>query len=301
MKKQYDKLYQLPKGNASNDITKGCIVLEGGAFRGLYGEGVLDALMQEGINMQCTIGVSAGAMNGLNYVSGQVGRSIRLNLKYRHDNHYVGRKAWMRSNGIIGFDFAFQDVDKEDPFDRKRFFGFNRRFVAVATNCESGETTYFEKGKCKDIFKAVQASATLPFVSKEVMIENMPYLDGGCSNKIPFEWALKEGYERVIIVRTRPKNYRRQVKSLKMPVEKMLYKKYPNLASVLASSDERYNQQCDEIDKLEKEGKVFVIAPLQPLKISRLEKDIDKLADLYYQGYYDTKKLMQKIKKYVSE
>ena len=90
MKKQYDKLYQLPKGNASNDITKGCIVLEGGAFRGLYGEGVLDALMQEGINMQCTIGVSAGAMNGLNYVSGQVGRSIRLNLKYRYPIYHYG-------------------------------------------------------------------------------------------------------------------------------------------------------------------------------------------------------------------
>lgn len=300
MKKHYDKLYQLPNGNAPHNVTKGCIVLEGGAFRGLYGEGVLDALMQEGINMQCTIGVSAGAMNGLNYVSGQVGRSIRLNLKYRHDNRYVGRKAFMRSNGIIGFDFAFYDLEKEDPFNRKRFFEFNRRFVAVATNCESGETTYFEKGKCKDIFKAVQASATLPFVSKEVMIEGVPYLDGGCSNKVPFEWALHEGYEKVIIVRTRPKNYRRTIQS-KISIEKVLYKKYPNLASILASSNERYNQQCDEIDRLEKEGRVFVIAPSQPVKISRLEKDIDKLADLYYQGYYDTKKLMQQIKDYIDK
>lgn len=301
MKKQYEKLYQLPNGKASDNIIKGCIVLEGGAFRGLYGEGVLDALMQEGVNMQCTIGVSAGAMNGLNYVSGQIGRSIRLNLKYRHDNRYVGRKALIRSNGIIGFDFAFYDVDKENPFDKKRFFDFNRRFVAVATNCESGETTYFEKGKCKDIFKAVQASATLPFVSKEVMIENTPYLDGGCSNKIPYEWALKEGYEKIIIVRTRPKNYRRKVESMNISIEKIVYQKYPNLVNVLVNSNERYNEQCDIIDQLEKEGKVFVIAPLQPVQISRLEKDIDKLASLYYQGYYETKKMMKDIKNYISK
>lgn len=122
MNKIYSGFHQLPHGNASTMVQEGCIVLEGGAFRGLYGEGVLDALMLENINLRCTIGVSAGAMNGLNYVSGQIGRSIRMNLKYRHDKRYVGRKALQNGEGLIGFAFAFHQADQEYPFDKKRFF-----------------------------------------------------------------------------------------------------------------------------------------------------------------------------------
>lgn len=300
MSKKYEKLYQLPKGLASENVIKGCIVLEGGAFRGLYGEGVLDAFMQAGINLECTIGVSAGAMNGLNYVSGQIGRSIRLNLKYRHDNRYVGRKALMRSNGLIGFDFAFYDLENEDPFDKKRFFQLNRRFIAVATNCETGKPTYFEKGKCVDILKAVQASATLPFVSRPVMIEGVPYLDGGCSNKIPFQWAIDEGYDKIVVVRTRPKTYRRSKKST-FSMEKVLYRKYPNLAQALVESNFVYNKMCDTLDALEKEGKIIVVAPSQPVEITRLEKDVDKLADLYFRGYYDGKKISRQVLEYLNQ
>lgn len=200
MNKIYSGFHQLPHGNASTMVQEGCIVLEGGAFRGLYGEGVLDALMLENINLRCTIGVSAGAMNGLNYVSGQIGRSIRMNLKYRHDKRYVGRKALQNGEGLIGFAFAFHQADQEYPFDKKRFFQFDRRFIAVATNCETAEPAYFEKDHCRDIFQAVQASASMPFISKMVWMEGYPYLDGGCSDKIPFDWALREGYK---------KNYRR--------------------------------------------------------------------------------------------
>ena len=134
-KKVFSGLSRLPKGLASDQLTEGCIVLEGGAFRGLYTSGVLDALMEAGINLSCTVGVSAGALNGMNYVSGQIGRSGRLNLTYRHDSRYVGLKAIRKNRGVIGFDFILKNVNKEDPLNEERFFRPDSRFVVVATDC----------------------------------------------------------------------------------------------------------------------------------------------------------------------
>ena len=188
--KIYSHIDKIPSGSASRKVTEGCLVLEGGAFRGLYSQGFMDAMMKAGINMQCTIGVSAGAMAGMNYVAGQIGRSARVNLKYRHDSRYVGIQAVRHNKGLIGFDFVFDGLKESDPFDGKRFFEPERRFVAVATNCLTGETEYFEKGHCTNIFHAIRASASMPYISKMVDIDGKPYLDGGCSCKIPYQWAI---------------------------------------------------------------------------------------------------------------
>lgn len=143
MEKVYSGIDRLPKGEAADRLTEGCIVLEGGAFRGVYGEGVLDALMEADLNFRCTIGVSAGALNGATYVSGQIGRSARINLRYRHDSRYVGARALRNNHGVIGFDFAFETLERDDPFDRARFMEPNRRFIAVAANCKTGENNLF--------------------------------------------------------------------------------------------------------------------------------------------------------------
>jgi hypothetical protein len=141
----YSGIGALPSGSASDNITEGCMVLEGGAFRGVYTSGVLDALMEEDINMRCTVGVSAGALNGVNYVTGQIGRSGRINLRYRHDSRYVGAKAIRRNKGIIGFDFVFGDMDRVPPLDKKRFMDRSRQFYIVVTNLKTGRTEYLEK------------------------------------------------------------------------------------------------------------------------------------------------------------
>lgn len=284
-------------------VQEGCIVLEGGAFRGLYGEGVLDALMQENINLRCTIGVSAGAMNGLNYVSGQMERSIRMNLKYRHDKRYVGRKALQNSEGLIGFAFAFPQADQEYPFDKKRFFQFDRRFIAVATNCETAEPVYFEKDHCRDIFQAVQASAAMPFISKMVWLEGYPYLDGGCSDKIPFAWALREGYKNIIVVRTRPLSYRKKTDSItrKLPLEKTIYRPYPKFIKALKEMDANDNRQCEALELLQEQKRIYVIAPSQPVTVGRLVPDLEKLGSLYWMGDYDTRRQMQDIRRYLKE
>ena len=141
----YSKLDQIPCGIASNKTIDGCIVLEGGAFRGLYTAGVLDALLENDINLSCTIGVSAGAMNGVNYVAGNIGRTARINLKYRHDSRYVGVKAIRKNKGIIGFDFLMKGTQYFDPLNTPRFMNPTRDFIAVCTNCKTGRPEYFSK------------------------------------------------------------------------------------------------------------------------------------------------------------
>lgn len=297
--KVYSKIDELPNGIASNELTEGCLVLEGGAFRGLYTSGVTDALMQNNINLSCTIGVSAGALNGLNYVSGNIGRSARINLRYRHDSRYVGIKAFEHNKGIIGFDFVLDHINSSDPMNTENFWNKDKRFIVSATNCNNGEPSYFEKGKCSNILKGIQASASMPYVSKMVMIDDVPYLDGGCSKAIPYEWALQNDYKKIIVVRTRPLDFRK-ADEMMMPAFHV-YKNYPMFANSLASSKIEYNRECDEIIKLTEEKRIFTIAPSCPITVSRVESDMEKLGDLYYLGYNDTLTCLDDLKKYLSE
>ena len=298
--KRFSGISKLPNGNTSNKIVPGCIVLEGGAFRGLYTSGVLDALMQFEINMQCTVGTSAGALNGFNYVAGQIGRSARINLGYRHDSRYVGLEAFKNNKGIIGFDFLMKGTQYFDPLNTPRFMNPTRDFIAVCTNCKTGRPEYFSKNKTQDIFKAVQASATMPYVSKMVEIEDGLYLDGGCSDKIAYQWALDHDYEKIIVVRTRQREYRKsEANPFVQKMTKRLYAEYPTLEQKLESMNSEYNRQCDELSRLENEGRIFTVAPSKPVNVSRVERDVDKLADLYYMGYLDGLNQIQRIKEYL--
>ena len=272
--KIYSHIDKIPSGSASRKVTEGCLVLEGGAFRGLYSQGFMDAMMKAGINMQCTIGVSAGAMAGMNYVAGQIGRSARVNLK--------------------------DGLKESDPFDGKRFFEPERRFVAVATNCLTGETEYFEKGHCTNIFHAIRASASMPYISKMVDIDGKPYLDGGCSCKIPYQWAIDQGFEKIVVIKTRHADYRKNLKKAsETSLAHRIYHTHPEFAHVLEQSDAAYNHQCDELEQLAKEGRIYLVSPSVPMRISRLEKDMEKLGHLYARGYKDAKDQMEQLKAYL--
>lgn len=295
----YSKLHELPDGQASDRLTAGCIVLEGGAFRGLYTSGVLDALMEADINMQCTVGVSAGALNGMNYVSGQIGRSGRINLLHRHDSRYVGLNAFHTNRGIIGFDFVLDKVNGQEPFNRAAFERKDRRFVAVVSNCLTGRPEYHERGNSPDIMKAIRASASMPYVSKPVMVGGAPCLDGGCTDKIPFAWAMQSGYRKIIVVKTRPDSYRKPIHERSGNLARKVYRSYPEFAEALADSDRNYNAQCDEIERLKKEGRLYVISPSSQTTVSRLERDMEKLGEFYYLGYRDTKTQLADIRAYL--
>ena len=307
MGKKYGKMNELPLGTASDVFLNddACIVCEGGAFRALYETGVLDAMMQNDFNFKNYVAVSAGTMNGLNYVSGQIGRSIRIDLGYRHDSRYVGLKAYLKDKGVIGFNFLFEGMDKEQvclPLDKERFINSPIRFVCVVTNCKTGKPEYLEYSDFEHRCKAIQASSSMPYVSKMVEIDGQPYLDGGCSDKIPYRWALDQGYRKIVVVRTQHVDYRKKLPGkLIKGVTNRLYKNYPEFKHMLLTRNERYNKQCEELIELHTSGRLYMLSPSRPLAVGRLEPDLDKLADTYYLGISDFKEKMNDLRAYLEK
>ena len=282
-------------------MNKSVLVLEGGAMRSLYTSGVLDVFMNNNIDIDCTVGVSAGALVGSNYVSNQKGRTANININYCKDSKYIGFGAIKNNKGLIGFDYLFGAIAKNNPFDEEEFFNTKKRFVIGVTNCIIGKTEYFDKD-LKNIYKLLQASSSMPLVSKIVEINGKPYLDGAIDCNVPIDWALEQGYEKIIVVLTRNKEYRKkQLSSNIKRMYKLVYKKYPNLLKTMYARPNKYNKTYDKIEKLEDENRIFVLRPRNNVDISRLERDQDKLRCLYKEGIDETKKQLENLKKYLYE
>jgi len=290
----------IPTGSAPDTIIPGCIVLEGGAFRGCYTSGVLDVLMENCINLHTTIGTSAGALNGYNYVAGEIGRSARINLGYRHDRRYFGPRSAMKSRGVVGFSFILDEIVEELPFNTERYENTTRRYLVTATDCEKGEVRYCEKGVTPDFQKAIQASASMPFVSEMVPVDGSMCLDGGCAVKIPYQWALDNGYEKILVIRTRPQSFRNGPDSKSMAeLAERVYHNYPKLVELLSTGDAEYNRACDELDALEAEGKLCMLCPSGSIAVSTLEGDTEKLGALYLLGRCDALLQLPRLKAYL--
>lgn len=295
--KQYKNIDKIPTGAARDKITDGCLVLEGGGWRGLYTLGVIDYLMQNDINLSSVVGCSAGSLAALQYITGQIGWGAHIDLKYRHDKNYCGRKAFKTDKGITGFSYLFNEIQKDIPLDIDKLNNSKRKLAVSATNILTGKIEYFEKGKC-DILKAAQASSTVPYVSKPVIINKIPYLDGGCVEKIPYNWAKNNKYKKIVIVRTRELEFRR--KEGLPAVAKILYKKYPNLVKNMEKTNKKFNDMVEMLEKKHKDKEIFVIAPSKKVTVSRFEGDMDKLGDLYWLGYNDAKNSLKDLKEYLN-
>ena len=276
--------------------------LEGGAFRGVYTSGVLDVLMENGVEFDAVAGVSAGAMNGMNFISGQIGRSGRVAMYYGRDKRYVGPQAVLRSHSIIGFDFIFGEMsDQLDPFDNEAFYKNPTKYYAIATNCLTGQPMFFDRDRCSDIFSGVRASASMPLLSSFVNVDGVPYLDGGISYAIPYKWTIRNNHEKAVLVLTRQKGYRKQPVSYHMKeMYYRRYKDYPALMRRLFSIPARYNHMMEEVDRLEEEGRLFILRPQKPVRVSRLERSMDKLEDLYTEGRLETMHRMAELKAYLN-
>ncbi len=298
-KKTWSGIDSVKLSSAPDTIVPGCIVLEGGSFRGCYTSGVLDVLMENGINLQTTIGTSAGALNGYNYVAGEIGRAAKINLGYRHDRRYMGPRTLAKNRGVVGFDFLLNEVEEEIPFNRERFEDPNRRFLVTVTNCETGQVRYCEKGITPDFQKAVQASASMPFVSDMVEVDGVPCLDGGCAVKIPYRWALDNGFEKILVVRTRPAEYRRpQETKAFTEITERIYRNYPQLVELLDNQSEQYNGACRELEQLQEQGKLLMLCPSGSISVSAIEGDMERLGALYLLGRADAKLMLPQIRAY---
>lgn len=261
------------------------LVLEGGGLRGVFTCGVLDCFMDRGIRFPFTVGVSAGACNGLSYMSGQRGRAKSSNIDLMDKHHYVGFKYLLTQGCIMDYKLLFEDFpEKIIPYDYEAYFANTDRFVMVTTNCLTGKAEYLEeKSDSKRVMDIVRASSSLPYVTKITYVDGVPMLDGGIADPIPLEYARSQGYENMVIILTRNKGYRKDEKQFPLP--KIIYRKYPELRKTLAARNSEYNRTMDMIERLEEEGRLTVIRPVHPIEVDRMEKDTDKLRALYQEGY----------------
>ena len=257
------------------------LVLEGGGMRALFTAGVLDALLDiKELDIDGIVGVSAGALFGVNYVSGQKERAIRYNIKYARDKRYMGFYSWITTGNAVNEEFAFYEIPfKLDVFDQEKFKQSKIDFYVVMTNVESGKPEYV---LIKDVFKQMEylrATSALPFASKIIEINGKKYLDGGISDSIPIDYCEDLGYDKIILVLTRPKNTHKEDKLNFL--YKLVYRKYPNLVERLINMGKDYEVVLKKIEDLENKNKIFVIRPPKVLKIGRLEKNEDKIQNVY--------------------
>lgn len=279
------------------------LLLEGGSLRGLYTAGVLDTFMENDIYFPAVAGVSAGTLNAMNYVAHQPGRAASINLRYRHDGRYFGPKAALRGGSLFGLNFMLHDVKKEVPFDEEAFANGGMRLIAVATNVKTGKPAYFEKGKTDfDFNEAARASASLPLASVPVMLDGQPYLDGGCSCPIALNWALQQGFEKIVVVATRQKGFRKT-----QPCQRMVdlyddfYGDQPLFLADLLTQELRYNALMDQLDELEEAGRICCLRPHDPIDIGRFEGDTGKLLDLYNRGHRESREALDTLQAYLEK
>lgn len=282
-------------------MNKNALALEGGSLRCLFSAGVTDVMLEEGLEYGGVFGVSAGALTGVNFVSGQKGRTAQVNLSYVNDPRYMGLRSLLLHRSIFNFDFLFGEIsDTLLPLDREAFAASPCRYTAVATSCRTGQPVYYEKSELEDIYPAIRASASLPLLSPIVNVAGEPCLDGGLSVSVPYQRPLDEGYEKVVVVTTREHGYRKPPTSrASARIYARVYRRYPHLVQAILNVPRHYNKEMDEIDRLEAQGRLFVIRPPQPVTVSRTEKDVEKLQALYNQGVEVCRQALPRLRAYL--
>lgn len=274
---------------------KSALVLEGGGMRGIFTCGVLDYLMDNKIIFPYSVGVSAGACNGLSYMSHQRGRGKYSNIDLLAKYKYIGIRPLLKKRGLIDQQLLFHRFpDRILPYNYKAYAENPGRFEMVTTDCVSGKPCYWEeKYDEKRIIDIVKASSSLPYACPIIHVDGKPMLDGGIVDSIPLQRAFDQGYENCVVVLTRNKGYRKSDKEVMVP--RFIYKEYPRLRVALRNRNKVYNEQLELVERLEDEGKIKVIRPLKPIVVDRMETNVHKLTDLYEEGYECAKRMFEAI------
>ena len=261
------------------------LILEGGGMRGVFTCGVLDCLMDRGIRFPYTIGVSAGACNGLSYMSSQRGRARYSNIDLLEKYRYISFKHLIFKGNIMDFDLLFDDFpNRIIPYDYPALAACEERYEMVTTSCRTGRACYFEEKNDPDrIIDIVKASSSLPFVSPISYVDGEPMLDGGIADSIPLLRARELGFDNNLVVLTRNKGYRKSEGAIHLPP--FVYGRYPQLREAIRRRNELYNEQLALVERLEDEGTLTVLRPERPIEVGRIERDTRKLAALYDEGY----------------
>ena len=275
------------------------LVLEGGAMRGVYTAGVLDVLLDHDIKADGIIGVSAGVLFGVNYLSKQRGRAIRYNKKYVNDKRYMGITSLLKTGNIINKEFAYYEVPfKLDIFDEEAYEKSDTDFYATVTNIETGKPEYIKITNVFRQMEVLRATSAMPFVSQTVTLNHKQYLDGGISDSIPIDQCRNMGYDKIIVILTRPLDYRK--KKSNTWITKLRYSQYPNLVQAINTRYQNYNSSLETILDLENKKEIFVFRPSKLINIKRIEKDPEKLQEMYDLGVEDCKNRIHNLKTYLT-
>ncbi|MBI0575977.1 patatin family protein [Neobacillus cucumis] len=276
------------------------LVLEGGGMRGVYTAGVLEYFLENQLFFPYVIGVSAGACNAASYLSKQKGRNKTVTIQYASDPRYISWRNYFKNRQFFGMDFIFDEIPNQHvPYHYDVFYNSPSEFVVGATDCLTGEAIYFNKRDYgQELLTVLRASSSLPFIAPEITYQNKTLLDGGISDPIPIKKAQTDGFKKNIVILTRNIDYRKKPSKFHFLVNRK-YPDYKGLQKALRNRYKVYNDTLAFLEKEEKNGNVFIIRPLKPLQVGRMERNPVRLEELYNQGYEDAKALSEKIVKYV--
>jgi predicted patatin/cPLA2 family phospholipase len=276
------------------------LVLEGGGHRGIYTAGILDVFAQNNISFDGIMGVSAGCIHGVSFLSGQIGRSVRYTTRFCNNPSYMSFKSLIKTGDFFNVDFCYYKLPETlDPFDNDAFDKNPTPFYAVCSDVKTGKAVYH---KCDSVrgekIKWIQASASMPLAAKIVKIDEGEFLDGGITDSIPIKKMQELGYSKNIVILTQEAGYRKKPNSL-LPLIKRVYKKYPELINAIQNRHIIYNQQLDYLEEQEKLGNVIIICPSQKPQAGRIEKDKEKILSTYNLGRNDAEKLLETVKNFI--
>ncbi len=277
------------------------LVLEGGGMRGVYTAGVLDFFLEENFFVDGVIGVSAGAVQAVNFVSRQEKRGFRVIATYAHDKRYMSLRSLLLTGDLFNKKFCYERIPNElDPFDYETFRNSSTRCYATATNVLTGEASHLELKDLHDDMDKLRASGSLPLVSNLVNIDGIPHLDGGIADSIPFAAFRRMGYGKCIVVLTRAKGYRKSPNRL-MPIIRLKYRKYPRFVAACENRFRVYNETLDALEAAEARGEVFVVRPQKTVEVARLERNASKLEALYQEGFAEAKERFDDLKRFIGK
>lgn len=280
---------------------KVALILEGGSFRCQFTAGVTDVMLEQGMNVDACYGVSAGLLAGLSFKSRQIGRVNRVNLAFCGDSRYMGAGAVAQSGSLVGYDFMLNDVqDRIDPFDNEVFQENPLRLVATVSDIVFGTPAYLEVANAVLDVDAIRATTSMPLVTPPVEIDGHFYLDGGIADSVPVEHVLEDmGYDRAIVVLTQHRGYVKEPYG-HMGAARTRYAKYPYFIEALATRHERYNEQREHIWEYERAGRVLAIVPPRPVEVGHVERNPEKLLELYIEGRQEARRRLEDIKAFLA-
>ncbi len=261
------------------------LVLEGGGMRGVFTSGVLDAFMKHEVYFPYVVAVSAGACNGLSYMSHQPRRARWSNIDMLQKYDYISLKSLIVNGSIFDPELIYERFPNEFfPFDYDAYEKNPATFEVVTTNCRTGRAMYLtERHDHRRLTQLIRATSSLPFVAHITQVDGIPMLDGGIVDSIPILRSIDTGHQENVVVMTRNRGYRSSEPDIKIP--KFLYGEYPRLRVALSRRTAAYNEQLDLVERMEDWGEIVVIRPQKPLEVGRITEDVAKLERLYEEGF----------------